>query len=87
MSGGQRYSAHLLISMLAKTYGGFIEGFNAPKLKSTEELLDELPYKPPASQKLRLNKLQHEAIALIANLDHAEIPRVVGPAEHFPFFG
>ena len=73
--------------MLAKTYGGFIEGFNAPKLKSTEELLDELPYKPPASHKLRLNKPQHEAIALIANLDHAEIPRVVGPAEHFPFFG
>ena len=33
MSGGQRYSSHLLISMLAKTYGGFIEGFNAPKTK------------------------------------------------------
>ena len=53
MSGGQRYSSHLLISMLAKTYGGFIEGFNAPKLKSTEELLDELPYKPPASQQAK----------------------------------
>jgi len=54
-------------------------------LTATER--DELPYKPPASHKLRLNKLQHEAIALIANLDHAEIPRVVGPAEHLPFFG
>jgi len=87
MSGGQQMFFPPFDLMLAKTYGGLIEGFNAPKLKSTEELLDELPYKPPASQKLRLNKLQHEAIALIANLDHAEIPRVVGPAEHFPFFG
>jgi len=41
----------------------------------------------PTCQKLRLNKLQHEAIALIANLDHAKVPRVVGPTEHFPFFG
>ena len=68
-----------------KLTAGSLKGLT-PLLKSTEELLDELPYKPPASQKLRLNKLQHEAIALIANLDHAEIPRVVGPAEHFPFF-
>ena len=48
MSGGQQIFFSPFIR-LAKTYGGFIEGFNAPKLKSTEELLDELPYKPPAS--------------------------------------
>jgi len=39
-----------------------------------------------ACHKLRLDKLQHETIALIADFDHAEIARVVGAAESHAIF-